>query len=312
MFDPVRIARLDMLTRAAGILAALICLAAPLYSHVTIDYSGTEVPILAFVAMVTISVVYSRWRDAPRLAAAAAMTADLIGFALVLGPLSYVAAAMNRPSAAPSIAAMDHFIGFDWLNYAPVLTNYFPEGERILWVAYSSMVPQLGALVLLFAVLNRHGWMRILVNGFCLMALLAISISWLLPAVDADVHFGTLVVARNETGWSTPMLRVEHFLNLRDRFLTQIPVMESTGLVTFPSFHTMCGVLFAVCFSQFSWAKWPAVVLNGLLIAATPVEGGHYLADVIAGLALSTAVLSAMFVYVRAPEIRPAPTWIPA
>ncbi len=312
MFDPVRIARLDMLTRGLGILAALICLAAPLYSHVSIDFTGTEMPILAFAAMVTIAVVYGRWRDAPRLARAAAMTADLIGFALVLGTLSYVAVAMNNPSAASTIAAMDHFIGFNWMDYSPVLTSNFPMMERVLWLAYSSMVPQLGILVLLFAVLNRHEWMRILVNGFCLMALVAIFISWLLPAVDADVHFGTLVVAKNEAGWSTPMVRVEHFLNLRDRFLTQIPVMDSTGLVTFPSFHTMSGVLFAVCFAQFRWAKWPAVVLNGLLIAATPVEGGHYLSDVLAGLALSTLILWAIFTYVRRPEIRPAPTWIAA
>ncbi len=311
MFDPVRIARLDLFTRLAGIGAALICLTAPLYSRVTIDFTGTEMPILSFLAMGLIAVVYGRWRGAPKIAAAAAMTADLIGFALVLGTISYVAVSMNRPSMAASLTAIDQALGFNWLHYSPVVSSY-PWAERILWVAYSTMVPQLGILVLIFAATGRHAWMRILVNGFALMALTAIFLSWLFPAVDADVHFGTLVVGKTAAGWSTPMMRVEHFLNLRDGFLTHIPVMESTGLVTFPSFHTMCGVLFAVCFAQFRWARWPAVALNGLLIAATPVEGGHYLTDVLAGLLISSAILWAIFAYVRAPAAKTAPTWAPA
>ncbi len=311
MFDDARIARLDLFTRAAGVLAAAICLTAPLYTHVTLDLSGTEVPILCFVVMSAIAVVYGRWRGAPKIAAAAATTADLIGFAMVLGTLSYLAVSMNRPSMAATFAAADRAIGFDWMHYAPVIGSW-PIVEKVLWVAYCMMVPQLGVLVIVFALMGRTAWLRIVVNGFCLMALLAIFISWLLPAVDADVYFGILSVGKTEAGWSTPLTRVEHFLNLRDGFLTHIPIMDSTGLVTFPSFHTMSGVLFAVCFAQFRWCKWPAVVVNGLLIAATPVEGGHYGVDVLAGLFLSMAVLWAMFAYVRRPASADKPVWVAA
>ena len=55
------------------------------------------------------------------------------------------------------------------------------------------------------------------------------------------------------------------------------------GLISFPSFHTICGVLF-------SWAVWPVrrlrwwvVALNALLIAAVPIEGAHYFVDAIGG-----------------------------
>ena len=303
MFDDARIARLDFVTRMAGLLAAAICITAPLYTHVTIDYTDTELPLLCFVLMAAIAVVYGRWRGAPKIANAAATTADLIGFALVLGTISYLGVAMNRPSMASGFAAADRAIGFDWMHYAPFV-NAHPGLERLMWAAYSTMVPQLGVLVLAFALMGRQAWLRILVDAFCLMALIAIFISWLLPAVDADVFFGTLVVDRKATGWSTPLVRVEHFLNLRDGYLTRIPVMDSTGLVTFPSFHTMCGVLFAVCFAQFRWLKWPMVVVNGLLIASTPVEGGHYGVDVLAGLTLATAVLWGIFAFVRVGQTR--------
>ena len=298
MFDDARIARLDFFTRAAGVTAALICLSAPLWSHVTLDFRDTELPLLCFAIMAGISVVYGRWRGAPKIAAAAAMTADLIGFAMVLGTVSYLAVSSNRPMMASTFAAWDRAIGFDWMHYAPVIAGW-PIVEKVLWIAYCMMVPQLGILVGIFALKGDKAMMRIVVDGFCLMALAAIFISWLMPAVDADVFFGTLTVDKTAAGWSTPLTRVEHFLNLRDGFLTHIPIMDSTGLVTFPSFHTMSGVLFAVCFAGVPYCKWPAVVVNGLLIAATPVEGGHYGVDVLAGIALAGAMLWAIFRYVR-------------
>ena len=34
------------------------------------------------------------------------------------------------------------------------------------------------------------------------------------------------------------------------------------------------------------WLRWPAFVINGFLIAATPIYGGHYFVDVMSGGAL--------------------------
>jgi membrane-associated phospholipid phosphatase len=55
------------------------------------------------------------------------------------------------------------------------------------------------------------------------------------------------------------------------------------GIVAFPSFHCASAILNA-------WAVWPVrslrlpfMALNLLMIAATPVIGGHYLADLIGG-----------------------------
>lgn len=65
--------------------------------------------------------------------------------------------------------------------------------------------------------------------------------------------------------------------------MTAIQLNNLEELVTFPSFHTACGVLFA-------WALWRVrylwivgLILNVLMIASTPISGSHYLIDVIAG-----------------------------
>lgn len=298
MFDADRIAKLDMFTRCAVGLAALGCLTSPLYSRLSLDLHGIALPALMLALMVALAVIYGRWRPAPRIAAAAAMAADLIVYGLVFGTLSYLATAADRPMMAAQFAAADHWLGFDWQVYVPFV-RATPVLRTMLHFGYTMMVQQLGLIVVVLTLLGRFQWLRITVDAFGLMALTAIILSGFFPAVDADVYFGATVPQMTPHGWIAELQRVQDFLNLRDGFLVQIPVIDATGIVTFPSFHTMCGFLFAVAFGQIRFLRWPAVGLNALLIAATPVEGGHYLVDMLAGIALATAIMAAIFAYVR-------------
>ena len=65
------------------------------------------------------------------------------------------------------------------------------------------------------------------------------------------------------------------------------------GIVTFPSFHAASAVLYA-------WALWPVrwmrpivVLAFGAMLAATPINGGHYLIDIIAGTAIAVLAIVA-------------------
>ena len=63
------------------------------------------------------------------------------------------------------------------------------------------------------------------------------------------------------------------------------------GLITFPSFHAALGVIFARAFWSVPWLRWPALAVNLLMIAATPVNGGHYFVDVAAGGAVACVAI---------------------
>ncbi|WP_157696128.1 phosphatase PAP2 family protein [Caballeronia temeraria] len=54
-----------------------------------------------------------------------------------------------------------------------------------------------------------------------------------------------------------------------------------------PSFHTALAVLFTYSLARFRWLLCIAIPLNVTMIISTPTQGGHYLADVVAGLFLS-------------------------
>jgi membrane-associated phospholipid phosphatase len=67
--------------------------------------------------------------------------------------------------------------------------------------------------------------------------------------------------------------------------------MSSEGIITFPSFHAALGALFIVALWPVPVLRWISAVVNGLMIIATPIDGGHYFIDVLAGLGITILCL---------------------
>lgn len=59
------------------------------------------------------------------------------------------------------------------------------------------------------------------------------------------------------------------------------------GIISFPSLHAASGLLFLMALWPVRYVGWIAALLNLAMIAATPVDGGHYFSDVAAGLAIA-------------------------
>ena len=56
-------------------------------------------------------------------------------------------------------------------------------------------------------------------------------------------------------------------------------------LISFPSMHTVMAAM-AVAYSRRTFAFWPLVVLNTLMVPAILIHGEHHLIDIFGGLAL--------------------------
>jgi membrane-associated phospholipid phosphatase len=76
------------------------------------------------------------------------------------------------------------------------------------------------------------------------------------------------------------------FFGLRDGTYRQLVGTGSEGVISFPSLHAALGLLFIFALWPVKYIRWVALVVNLLLIFATPVEGSHYFTDVFAGLAI--------------------------
>jgi membrane-associated phospholipid phosphatase len=146
--------------------------------------------------------------------------------------------------------------------------------------------------------------------------LVTIAISTIMPAQGAWGHLHPSVQDYSAITPTAPYLPVFH--GLRDGTLRRLVGDGAEGIIAFPSLHTALGVLFIFALWPVRHLRWIAALLNIVMIAATPIDGGHYLCDIIAGTTI--AVLCWMAVgrafgagRVCAPRIQPisAPSIVP-
>ena len=116
-----------------------------------------------------------------------------------------------------------------------------------------------------------------------LATLVAIAISTPFPAASAYLHFNIVDLGTAST--------VSNFFPLRNGTLNVFDLADMQGLVSMPSMHVTMAVLFVQALKGVPGIAAPALVLNAMMIASAPSQGGHYIADVLAGLLLAWATI---------------------
>ncbi|MGE9007760.1 phosphatase PAP2 family protein [Leptospira interrogans] len=229
--------------------------------------------------------LYATIRSNEQVAAFAAGGAQLVAFTGAAGLLSYLMVASAFPLIDNYLAAADAALGFDWLAmFMWVHANR--SVEYVLFLAYNSGAFQMVFLILLLPALEKFERLRELVWLIILSMIIILPLSWLFPAESAWVYFG--VTDR------TNAYHLSDFTALRAGRMPEITLGQVNGLVTFPSFHTAFGVIMIYVTRGIRFLFAIFIVLNILLIASTPVWGGHYLVDVLAGLAVVPLAVTIM------------------
>ena len=81
-----------------------------------------------------------------------------------------------------------------------------------------------------------------------------------------------------------------------DRMLKDGPGLiapdKMKGLIGFPSYHAVLALLLIWYFRRLPWIRWSVLVLNGIVILGTPIEGGHHWVDVFAGLPVAILAIA--------------------
>ncbi|MCC6888291.1 MAG: phosphatase PAP2 family protein [Hyphomicrobiales bacterium] len=286
-------ANLRQLDRAiwatVGAVAAIV-LAAPLVSRFHISWTSFVAPLTVGLALMGGAAFYRHLRRDERLASGLECTAQLILFAALGAPLSYLAAAAGAalPLQDHVFDAIDKALDFDWmallrrLEEAPLLFG-------ALRLIYGSLLPQMTIAVLCLAFSGRMLWLRIVMFAFVLTTLVTIAISALLPAAGVWLHYGLTeadarVVPVVNTVWPV-------FTGLRDGSLSALVALGAEGVITFPSLHAALAVLMIAAFWPVVAMRWPVFALNAAMLVATPIDGAHYLVDVVAGMLIAAVSL---------------------
>jgi membrane-associated phospholipid phosphatase len=153
------------------------------------------------------------------------------------------------------------------------------------------------ALTMLFIFLDRRDRMVEHAMIAVLCYVMATVLCSLFPTQTAPTAYG-----RPDLILDHPL--VDQIAGLLSKSNVQIETIR--GTVSFPSLHVSGGLLTIYLSRGIKWLLWPMAAFNAVVIAATPVFGGHFFLDVLggAGIFLIAVVVSKRLVNTRLPRER--------
>jgi membrane-associated phospholipid phosphatase len=211
---------------------------------------------------------------------------ELFLLSFLCGSLSYAATSLNRPLWDDVFIAWDQALGFDWRHWLDVL-NEHPKINLVLALAYHSMWPQLVLVIVALVTVRDYRRLDVFLLAFGFSAVITVVIAGFMPALSPLAHFAITPADHPNIVLAVPREFEAQALALRDGSMRLIELGEAQGLVTFPSFHTVVAVLLLLGFRHVPYLRWVSLVLNVLMLISIPIEGSHYLVDLIAGIGVA-------------------------
>lgn len=270
----------------AAILAVdLAWLAASPISLAPLSLAG---PVLAGAGLAAAARFYRLRRREARLADVLDVVGQMIAFMAAAALLSYLAATLAFPEQDALLYRLDRALGLDWLAYLRFV-DARPALGLAFSLAYASFIPQVLVLLILLGFSGRGQSGRVMVLAMMLSGLVTIAISGFVPAMAMFVHLGLSPADYPNLTPAASFVHVADITALRSGAAMTLDLSKAEGIITFPSYHAALGLLMLLAGLAHPWLRWPFLILNLTMIAATPIDGGHYFVDVLAGLAIAAA-----------------------
>jgi membrane-associated phospholipid phosphatase len=225
--------------------------------------------------------------------------AQLILISVLGAPLTYIAASANLPLQDAMLARWDQLLGLDWISYykfiidRPALTQY-----AILFYAMITW-PMIGVPVFL-GMTGNYVRLQQFTMACILTVCVTTVVSTLVPAIGT-YHQYNLPADTADFKAMGYLIQLERLPLAREGVLRTLNFSQIGGIVTFPSFHASAAILALWGLWGVWWLRPLALITNIGMLLATPLLGGHYFVDVIAGVALAAfAIAVAKWISTRA------------
>ncbi len=271
----------------SGLVVALLMRA----SELTIDpMSGGNLPYLlcgGCALALRLGAGRTGWRHGPALAAGAEYYALFTVIALVGAVASYPIAALTQGFHDAALQRIDEALGFDWLAWYGAVAAH-PSLQVLGLAAYRSIYLTPAILLGHAAWSGDRGAAHRFLAAFWLTAVATLALYALMPAVGPFSYLwhGAIPYMPESEQWQQGLIPA-----LRDHSVRVIDLAHLRGLVSAPSFHTAAAVIYIRAAWPIRSLRWPVLALNAAMLLSTPVEGTHYLADMLIGAAVATAML---------------------
>lgn len=226
----------------------------------------------------------------------------MIVLSVIGGVASYEIAADTSGFSDALLAGSDGYLHFDWLALYGMVVRH-PLLQQIGAAAYGSIYLSPWLMLTWMAWHGHRPAAHRFLLTFWLAAMLTLALFPLLPARGAlqflwHRPIAYMPTAAFDQGTIIPVLRA-HAIHAIDLGAVR-------GVVCAPSFHTVCAVVFMATAWPFAALRRIIVPLNLAMMLSTPVEGTHYLTDMLIGAIVAAVAILAVRTLTREPRPRAA------
>ena len=283
---------------AAGALlsfAALVALMA--WERLRIDPWAASTLSLGALATLAGVVLYARRRPGTRAQQIVRDISEYVGlFALIAlmgATATYPLSAGSYAFVDPWLQRIDALLHFNWIAWYDFVAAH-RSLQLLGTIAYQSIYVTPALLLGYFAWTNRRAEARLFIVTFWLAALLTLL---LFPFIPAEGPLAFLWRGPIPYMPESALYQASLIPELRQHALHHVDLGALRGLVSAPSFHTASAVLYIAAGWSIRPLRWPTLALNLAMLLSTPVEGTHYLADMLAG---ALVAIMALFIVAQA------------
>jgi hypothetical protein len=219
--------------------------------------------------------------------------AQIILVVAVMTSMTYMAAAARFPLQDARLLAFDQVVGFDFKVFVGFVNDRNWMIAILAW-GYRAISWQILTITVVLPITGHYlqGSKYVLVFLIALTATTLISI--FVPAIGA---YGIVGLAPSDYPNFEPQGYYDTLRDLpliRNGALRDLDLWQLGGVVTFPSFHAAAAVIYIWAVWPLRLLRWMSLVINSTMLVATPIGGGHFLADVLAGVAVATLSIGAV------------------
>lgn len=220
--------------------------------------------------------------------------ADVAGYYFVFTAIaltgavtSYPIAALSHGYADTSLHLIDVALGFDW----PAWYRLVADHRVLQWAgmaAYESIYLTPAILLGWFAWHGDRGAARRFLATFWLAAAITLTLFALMPAVGPLSYLwqGQIPYMPRSELWQPDLIPA-----LRARSVHIVDLGQLRGIVSAPSFHAAAATIYTATAWRVTPLRRPLVLLNAAMLLSTPVEGTHYLSDILIGIGVAAGAI---------------------
>lgn len=229
--------------------------------------------------------VYRTSGRSPRIGLALICTGLFPAFSASMVMFNYLLMPTQAPAIDHTLIWVDSLLGYHWPDVIawaaanPVLNDIFRY-------AYMTTIPQIAVLIIVLGMSGRAHQLHVMMVSITITSILAIVFWGFFPSHGAKSIF---TLSAEVEALASPIVDTAYGRDLL-RMAAEGPGLISPdsvkGLIAFPSYHAVLAFTAVYAMRGVKGLFWVYLVINALILPATPLHGGHHLVDVPAGFVL--------------------------